>query len=102
MDAVRTSLSPAPAPSTLIAWTTLPSFFATIVTLPLFTLGSAGVGFNSVSLTATEVAPAARVAVVVGGGGGGGRRGLFRGGVPPPPPCADGQGARSEGEAEPA
>src|SRR5436305_6239050 len=67
MDAVRTSLSPAPAPSTLIAWTTLPSFFATIVTLPLFTLGSAGVSLYSVSLTATELPPAAGVAVVAGG-----------------------------------
>src|SRR5881227_518650 len=67
MDAVRTSLPPAPAPSTLIAWTILPSFFATIVTLPLFTLGSAGVSLYSVSLTATELPPDAGVAVVAGG-----------------------------------
>src|SRR5213078_2115441 len=55
MDAVRTSLSPAPAPSTLIAWTTLPSFFATIVTLPLFTLGSAGVAVVAGGEAAAEL-----------------------------------------------
>src|SRR2546430_5464506 len=88
MEAVRTSLPPAPAPSTLIAWTILPSFFATIVTLPLFTLGSAGVSLYSVSLTATELPPAAGVAVVAGGAAAAELVDFFEGLLLLPPPAA--------------
>src|SRR2546423_10432757 len=62
MSALRTSLPPAPPPSTSIAWVIEPLFIARIVCLPLFGPILAGVSLNWVSTTPIATAPGAGVA----------------------------------------
>src|SRR5690349_11711390 len=63
MSALRTSLPPAPPPSTSIAWVIFPWLNATIVCLPaLLGLMLAGVSLYSVSRTPIETVPGAGVA----------------------------------------
>src|SRR2546421_9290573 len=77
MSALRTSLPPAPPPSTSIAWVIEPLFIARIVRLPLFGLILAGGSLNWVSTTPIATAPGAGVAAGDAAGGAGGLGDLF-------------------------
>src|SRR2546421_12128484 len=77
MSALRTSLPPAPPPSTSIAWVIEPLFIARIVCLPLFGLILAGGSLNWGSTTPIATAPGAGGAAGDAAEGAAGLGGLF-------------------------